>query len=72
MISTSPTSSLSLLPQGQLEKDQRVISLVTAMDKELFGACTDTGACEAACPKSISVSHIATLNREYLSALSRG
>lgn len=63
---------LSLLPQGQPEKDQRVISMVTAMDKELFGACTNTGACEAACPKSISVSHIASLNREYLSALLRG
>ncbi len=63
---------LSSLPQGQPEKDQRVISMVTAMDKELFGACTNTGACEAACPKSISVSHIASLNREYLSALLRG
>ncbi len=63
---------LSLLPQGQPEKDQRVINMVAAMDKELFGACTNTGACEAACPKSISVSHIASLNREYRSALLRG
>lgn len=62
---------LSLLPQGQPEKDHRVKSMVAAMDKELFGACTNTGACEAACPKSISVSHITKLNREYASALLR-
>jgi succinate dehydrogenase / fumarate reductase iron-sulfur subunit len=62
---------LSLLPQGQPEKDHRVTSMVAAMDKELFGACSNTGTCEAACPKGISVSHIAQLNREYLAAVLR-
>lgn len=62
---------LALLPQGQPEKDQRVKNMVTAMDKELFGACSNTSTCEAACPKGISVSHIAKLNREYSAAVLR-
>lgn len=64
-------SHLNLLPQGQPEKDCRVIAMVTAMDKEGFGACTVTGSCEAACPKGISISFIAKLNRDYLGALLR-
>jgi succinate dehydrogenase / fumarate reductase iron-sulfur subunit len=61
----------SLLPQGQPEKDHRVKSMMATMAKELFGACTNTGACEAACPKGIAVSPIVKLNRKYFSALLR-
>lgn len=64
-------SQLNLLPQGKIEKDRRVIAMVEAMDKEGFGACTVTGSCEAACPKGISISFIAKLNRDYLGALLR-
>ncbi len=62
-------SHLSLLPQGQVEKRQRVLRMVAQMDEEGFGNCTNTYACEAECPKEISVSHIARMNREYLAAL---
>lgn len=61
-------SHLALLPQGQIEKTERVKKMVKAMDEEGFGACTNTGACEAECPKSISIRHIARMNREYLTA----
>ena len=59
-------SHLSLLPQGRVEAKMRVRSMVAQTDDEQFGACTNTGACEAACPKEISVQHIARLNREKL------
>ena len=62
------TAHLALLPQGQPERKKRVISRVAQMDKEGFGACTNTGACEATCPKDISLSNIARLNQEYLIA----
>lgn len=61
-------SQLSLLPQGQVERAARAKAMVMKMDELGFGNCTNTGACEAECPKSISISHIARLNREYLSA----
>ncbi len=61
-------SQLALLPQGGPERESRVLSMVAQMDKEGFGNCTNTYACEAECPKGISVSNIARLNREYLSA----
>ena len=61
-------SQLALLPQGQPERRKRVLSMVAQMDKEGFGSCTNTGACEAECPKEISISNIARLNREYLGA----
>ncbi len=61
-------SHLALLPQGQVEKQLRVEKMVAQMDKEGFGSCTNTGACSYECPKKISLSHIARLNREYLSA----
>ena len=61
-------SHLSLLPQGQAERKQRVRTMVAQMDLEGFGACSNTYACEAECPKEISVSHIARMNREYLLA----
>jgi succinate dehydrogenase / fumarate reductase iron-sulfur subunit len=61
-------SQLALLPQGQPERDQRVINMVAQMDAEGFGACTNTGACSAECPKQISLTHIARMNRDYLAA----
>ena len=61
-------SHLSLLAQGQPERKRRVQRMIEAMDKEGFGHCSNTYACEAECPKQISVSHIAKCHREYLRA----
>ncbi|MCB0391870.1 MAG: succinate dehydrogenase/fumarate reductase iron-sulfur subunit [Bdellovibrionales bacterium] len=61
-------SHLSYLPQGQEERQSRALKMVTQMDEEGFGACTNTGACEAACPKEISVENISRMNREYFSS----
>ena len=63
---SAKVSHLALLPQGEPEKRQRVKSMIAQMDKEGFGSCTNTYACEAECPKEISVLNIARLNREYL------
>jgi succinate dehydrogenase / fumarate reductase, iron-sulfur subunit len=65
---SAKVSQLSLLPQGQPERKNRVLNMVAQMDKEGFGSCTNTGACEAECPKQISITNIARLNREYLAA----
>ncbi|MEI6508711.1 MAG: succinate dehydrogenase/fumarate reductase iron-sulfur subunit [Bacteroidota bacterium] len=65
---SAKVSQLALLPQGQPEKQTRVLSMVAQMDAEGFGACTNTGACEAECPKGISLKNIARMNREYLGA----
>lgn len=59
---------LGKLPQGKVEADERVSKMVAQMDEEGFGACTNTGACSAECPKEISLTNIAMLNREYLSS----
>ena len=61
-------SQFAYLPQGQVERKQRVLNMVEQMDKEGVGNCTNTGACEIECPKSISIEYIAKMNREYLSA----
>lgn len=61
-------SHLNLLPQGQKEKDVRSLGMVRQMDIEGFGNCTNLGACEAECPKGISLINIAYMNRNYLSA----
>jgi len=61
-------SQFAKLPQGRIEAKERVKEMVAEMDKLGFGACTNTGACEAECPKNISISHIARLNREYFTA----
>jgi len=61
-------SQLALLPQGRIEGAARAKAMVSKMDELGFGNCTNTGACEAECPKAISISHIARLNREFLSA----
>ena len=58
-------SQLSLLPQGQPEKDERVKNMVAQMDEEGFGHCTNTGACQAECPKEISVEYIRKMNLDY-------
>lgn len=61
-------SQFALLPQGRIEASQRVKSMVAKMDELGFGNCTNTYACEAECPKQVSVSHIARMNREFISA----
>ena len=61
-------SQYSYLPQGQVERKERVLNMVDQMDKEGFGNCTNTGACEVECPKGISLEFIARMNREYLGA----
>ncbi len=61
-------SQFALLPQGQLERKERVQRMVAQMDKEGFGNCSNNYACEAECPKGVSVMHIARLNREFLLA----
>lgn len=65
---SAKVSQYALLPQGQVEAKDRVMNMVEQMDKEGFGNCTNTGACEVECPKGISIENIARLNREYLSA----
>lgn len=62
---SAKVSHLALLPQGDPERKSRVINMVAQMDKEGFGSCTNTGACEAVCPKEISITNIARLNTEY-------
>ena len=62
---SAKVSQLDLLPQGKVESDQRVLNMVAQMDKEGFGNCTNTGACEAECPKGISLENIARMNRLY-------
>ena len=61
-------AQLSLLPQGKPEQKQRVLNMVAQMDEEGFGHCTNTGACEATCPKDISIENISIMNKEYLKA----
>lgn len=61
-------SQYALLPQGQVEATDRVLNMVAQMDKEGFGNCTNTGACEVECPKGISLENIARMNREFLKA----
>ena len=65
---SAKVSQYSFLPQGQVERNERVLNMVEQMDKEGFGNCTNTGACEVECPKGISVEYIARLNKEYVAA----
>ena len=65
---SAKVSQFALLPQGKIERERRVLAMVNQMDEEGFGACTNTGACEAECPKEISLSNIARMNREYFVA----
>jgi succinate dehydrogenase / fumarate reductase iron-sulfur subunit len=68
LFTSAKVSHLGLLPQGQPERDERVLKMVAAMDEAGFGSCTNHGECEASCPKEISVDNIARMNREYLRA----
>ena len=69
LFTAAKVSHLALMPQGEVENERRVLSMVAQMDKEGFGSCSNTYACEAECPKEISVSHIARLNRIYLKSV---
>lgn len=66
---SAKVSQFALLPQGKPERKERVEKMVAQMDAEGFGACTNTGACEAECPKGIQLTNIARLNREYFGAM---
>ena len=65
---SAKVSQLALLPQGKIEATERVQAMVKKMDELGFGNCTNTGACEAECPKQISITNIARMNREFLGA----
>jgi len=69
LFTSAKVSHLALLPQGQVEKQKRVVNMVKTMDAEGFGMCSNTGACEAECPKGISLDNIARMNREYTAAI---
>ena len=66
---SAKVSHMALLPQGQVEREDRVAQMVSQMDEEGFGACTVTGSCAAVCPKEISLDFIGRMNREYGRAL---
>lgn len=68
LFTSAKVSHMALLPQGQVERNQRVLNMVAAMDTEGFGACSTTGSCSASCPKDISLVNIARMNRDYLKA----
>ena len=65
---SAKVSQFALLPQGQVERERRVLNMVQKMDELGFGNCTNEAECEASCPKGISISNIARMNREYISA----
>lgn len=69
LFTSAKISQLDLLPQGKVESKNRAEKMIAQMDKEGFGNCTNTGACEAECPKGISLSNIARMNRIYADAL---
>lgn len=68
LFTAAKVSQYALLPQGQAERDRRVLRMVAQMDAEGFGGCTNQYECEAVCPKQISVEHIARMNRDYAMA----
>jgi succinate dehydrogenase / fumarate reductase, iron-sulfur subunit len=69
LFTSAKISQLALLPQGQVERKQRALAMVTQMDAEGFGNCTNAKECEAVCPKGISIRNIARMNKEYLVAM---
>jgi succinate dehydrogenase / fumarate reductase iron-sulfur subunit len=68
LFTSAKVTHLALLPQGQVERDTRVLNMVARMDAEGFGPCSNEGECEAVCPKGISLTNIATMNREWWKA----
>ncbi len=72
LFTSAKVSQFALLPQGQVEAATRVLNMVAQMDKEGFGNCSNTGACEIECPKGISLENIARMNREYMAASAEG
>ena len=68
LFTSAKVSHLALLPQGQVERYARVVSMVDRHDGEGFGSCSNEGECEAVCPKEISITNIARMNREYVKA----
>jgi succinate dehydrogenase / fumarate reductase iron-sulfur subunit len=68
LFTSAKVGHLNVLPQGQPERERRVLDMVAAMDDEGFGGCTNTGECVASCPKGIPFASIANLNREFLRA----
>jgi len=71
LFTAAKVTHLGLLPQGDAERDRRVVRMVAQMDNEGFGSCSNEGECEAVCPKQISISNIARMNREFLKAMVR-
>ena len=65
---SAKVSQLALLPQGKVEAARRAKAMLSKMDELGFGNCTNTRACEAECPKLVSISNIARLNREFIAA----
>ena len=72
LFTAAKVSHLALMPQGKVESNRRAKNMVATMDKEGFGMCSNIGACEADCPKEISIDHIARLNREYMGSVFGG
>lgn len=68
LFASAKISHLALLPQGQPERDSRVLNMVRTMDALGFGNCSNTAACEMACPKGITMENIARMNRDYFKA----
>lgn len=71
LFTAAKTGHLANLPQGQPERPQRVVNMVTQMDQEGFGGCTNVGACTVVCPKEISQDFISQMNRDYRNAVIR-
>lgn len=69
LFTSAKVAHLGLLPQGKVEASKRVQNMVNQMDEEGFGMCSNIGACEAECPKEISITNIAMLNREYMASV---
>ncbi|HRG33585.1 MAG: succinate dehydrogenase/fumarate reductase iron-sulfur subunit [Saprospiraceae bacterium] len=69
LFTAAKVSHLGLLPQGEVENSRRVLNMIKQMDEEGFGMCSNVGACEAECPKEISLENIARLNRYYTTAV---
>lgn len=69
LFTSAKVSHLAILPQGESEAQKRVKRMVSQMDKEGFGYCSNVGACEAECPKEISIENIARMNRQYFGAV---